>query len=62
MRFSKDITDSTPRSLLPYISDNYDISYASVSLIFVANGLGHLVATPQAYFVVQKVGRIGGRT
>ncbi|KAE8386084.1 hypothetical protein BDV23DRAFT_175752 [Aspergillus alliaceus] len=50
---------SAPRSLLPYISDSYDMSYASVSLIFVANGLGHLVATPQAYFVVQKVGRIG---
>jgi fucose permease len=42
--FSNGMSDSAPGALLPYMEKHYNIGYAVVSLIFVAQAIGFLVA------------------
>ncbi|KAK3079920.1 hypothetical protein LTS18_003586 [Coniosporium uncinatum] len=51
------LADSAPGALLPYIETHYSIGYAIVSLIFVANAGGFLIAATFTDFLHDRVGR-----
>lgn len=57
MSFGNGVNDSTPGALIPYIENQYNIGYNIVSLIFVANAVGFIVAAPVTHVLEAKLGR-----
>ncbi|KAJ5101770.1 hypothetical protein NUU61_003992 [Penicillium alfredii] len=57
MNFGNGMNDSAPGALIPYIEKYYGIGYAVVSLVFVTNALGFILAAPLTYTIEQKLGR-----
>ena len=55
--FIQGVNDSAPGALLPYMERYYNIRYAMVSLIFVANALGFIIAAPFCHKLNNKFGR-----
>ncbi|KAI0387541.1 MFS general substrate transporter [Hypomontagnella monticulosa] len=51
------LTDSAPGALIPYIETHYNIGYAVVSLIFIGNALGFIMAAPFVDQIRQRLGR-----
>lgn len=51
------MNDSAPGALIPYIEKHYNIGYAVVSLIFVTNALGFILAAPLTHSIEYKLGR-----
>ncbi|KAI1081818.1 MFS general substrate transporter [Whalleya microplaca] len=51
------LTDSAPGALIPYMETHYDIGYAVVSLIFVGNAFGFIMAAPFVDQIRQRFGR-----
>ncbi|KAI0398976.1 MFS general substrate transporter [Xylaria palmicola] len=51
------LTDSAPGALIPYMEKHYNIGYAIVSLIFVGNALGFIVAAPFVDAIRLRLGR-----
>jgi fucose permease len=46
-------------ALIPYIEDDYDIGHAIVSLVFIANAAGFLLAAPCTHTIRAKLGYPG---
>ncbi|CAG8971599.1 hypothetical protein HYALB_00007992 [Hymenoscyphus albidus] len=60
LNFGNGLSDSAPGALIPYLEKHYNIGYAIVSLIFVGNACGFLIA---AFFVDAIRARLGrGKT
>lgn len=57
MSVANGLNDSGPGALIPYIEKDYNIGYAVVSLIFVTNALGFILAAPVTQFFEAKLGR-----
>lgn len=57
MYFGNGVNDSVVGALIPSMEDHYHIGYALVSLIFVANAVGFLVATPTSNALASALGR-----
>lgn len=55
--FAGGLNDSAPGALIPYIEKQYNIGYALVSMIFVANAIGFLAAAPCTHILEQRLGR-----
>lgn len=55
--FIQGLNDSAPGALLPYMERYYNIRYAMVSLIFVANALGFIIAAPFCHMLNNRFGR-----
>ncbi|MCJ1325676.1 hypothetical protein MMC10_002339 [Thelotrema lepadinum] len=53
------LNDSAPGALLPYIESYYSITYGTVSLLFVANAIGFILAAPFTSWLQTKLGRAG---
>ncbi|KAI1269300.1 MFS general substrate transporter [Xylariaceae sp. FL1019] len=51
------ITDSAPGALIPYMEKYYNIGYAVVSLIFVGNAFGYILAAPFVDAIREGLGR-----
>ncbi|CAJ2514169.1 Uu.00g022880.m01.CDS01 [Anthostomella pinea] len=51
------VTDSAPGALIPYMETHYNIGYAIVSLIFIGNALGFIIAAPFVDTIRQRLGR-----
>ncbi|KAI0151722.1 MFS general substrate transporter [Xylariaceae sp. FL1272] len=51
------ITDSAPGALIPYMETYYNIGYAIVSLIFVGNAFGFILAAPFVDAIREGLGR-----
>ncbi|RYP70382.1 hypothetical protein DL771_005503 [Monosporascus sp. 5C6A] len=51
------LTDSAPGALIPYMETHYNIGYAVVSLIFIGNALGFIVAAPLVESIRLRLGR-----
>ncbi|KAL4815054.1 major facilitator superfamily domain-containing protein [Aspergillus spinulosporus] len=49
MNFGNGMNDSAPGALIPYIKDDYDIGYAIVSLVFIANAAGVNLGYSRSY-------------
>jgi fucose permease len=54
--FGNGMSDSAPGALIPYMEKDYNIGYATVSLIFVTQALGFIVA---AFFTDAILNRLG---
>ncbi|KAJ5713309.1 uncharacterized protein N7483_010490 [Penicillium malachiteum] len=57
MLFGNGMNDSAPGALIPYMEEHYGISYTIVSMIFVGNALGFILAAPVTHYIDQKLGR-----
>jgi fucose permease len=57
MFLSNGMSDSAPGALIPYIEDDFHIGYAIVSLVFVANALGFIIAAPMTHWLESRFGR-----
>jgi fucose permease len=57
MSFGGGLNDSIPGAIIPYIEKEYDVGYAVVSLIFVANALGFILAAPCTFYLENRLGR-----
>ncbi|KAH8705097.1 putative MFS efflux transporter [Talaromyces proteolyticus] len=57
MFLSNGMSDSAPGALIPYMETNYHIGYAIVSLIFVANAAGFILAAPLTHLMEGRYGR-----
>ncbi|KAK2766962.1 hypothetical protein FQN54_006278 [Arachnomyces sp. PD_36] len=57
MSFGGGLNDSIPGAIIPYMETDYNIGYAVVSLIFVANALGFILAAPCTYYLENRLGR-----
>lgn len=57
MNLGNGLNDSAPGALIPYIEKDYGIGYAIVSLIFVTNALGFILAAPCTHALEAKLGR-----
>lgn len=55
--FIQGLNDSAPGALLPYMEQYYHIKYAIVSLIFVGNAVGFIVAAPFCHTLNNRFGR-----
>lgn len=55
--FVNGLNDAAPGALIPYIESWYDIGYAVVSLIWVANAVGFILAAFCTDFINGKLGR-----
>lgn len=55
--FGNGMSDSAPGALIPYIEAWYSIGYAIVSLIWIANAVGFILAAFLADLILQKLGR-----
>jgi fucose permease len=55
--FANGVNDSVNGALIPSMEDHYHIGYALVSLIFVANAAGFLVAAPTSNALASTLGR-----
>jgi fucose permease len=57
MYLANGMNDSAPGALIPYIEKTYGIGYAIVSLIFVANAAGYVLAAPFTHALESRFGR-----
>ncbi|RAL00903.1 putative MFS efflux transporter [Aspergillus ibericus CBS 121593] len=57
MNFANGLNDSAPGALIPYMETDYKIGYAVVSLIFVTNALGFILAAPLTHALEMRLGR-----
>jgi fucose permease len=57
MFLANGMSDSSPGALIPYMEKDYDIGYAIVSLIFVANAAGYILAAPLTHAMHSRFGR-----
>lgn len=57
MYFANAMNDSSPGALIPYMEKTYRIGYAVVSLIFVTNALGYILAAPCSHALENRFGR-----
>ncbi|KAJ9290140.1 hypothetical protein DTO027B5_1459 [Paecilomyces variotii] len=57
INFANGLNDSAPGALIPYIEKDYNIGYAIVSLIFVTNAIGFIIAAPFTHALESKLGR-----
>ena len=57
MNLTGGLNDSAPGALIPYLETEYNIGYAVVSLIFVANALGFIVAAACTDAMEARLGR-----
>ncbi|KFY25864.1 hypothetical protein V493_04409 [Pseudogymnoascus sp. VKM F-4281 (FW-2241)] len=57
MNFANGVNDSAPGALLPYLETAYSVNYAVVSLIFISNALGFIVAAPLTHAIESRLGR-----
>lgn len=57
MFLSQSLSDSAPEALVPYIEQQFHIGYAMVSLIFVANAVGLILAAPLTHRIESRFGR-----
>ncbi|MCJ1409241.1 hypothetical protein MMC19_003319 [Ptychographa xylographoides] len=57
MCFANGLNDSAPGALIPYIEPYYNIGYAVVSLIFVANAVGFIAAAFYSNTLLARFGR-----
>ncbi|EAW13062.1 putative MFS efflux transporter [Aspergillus clavatus NRRL 1] len=57
MNMANGLNDSGPGALIPYIEKDYNIGYAVMSLIFVTNALGFILAAPFTQLLETKLGR-----
>lgn len=57
MFLANGMNDSAPGALIPYMETNYNIGYAIVSLIFVSNAAGFLLAAPLTHIFASRYGR-----
>ncbi|OGE57755.1 hypothetical protein PENARI_c001G01321 [Penicillium arizonense] len=57
MSLGNGMNDSAPGALIPYIEKHYSIGYAIVSLIFVTNAFGFILAAPFTHSIEAKLGR-----
>lgn len=55
--FGNGLNDAAPGALIPYIESWYHIGYAVVSLIWVSNAVGFILAAFCADFIDGKIGR-----
>ncbi|KAI1106974.1 MFS general substrate transporter [Jackrogersella minutella] len=55
--FVAGLTDAAPGALIPYIEADYNIGYAVVSLIFIGNAMGFIMAAPFVDQIRQRLGR-----
>ncbi|CRG83970.1 hypothetical protein PISL3812_01323 [Talaromyces islandicus] len=57
MFLANGMNDSAPGALIPYMETDYNIGYAIVSLIFVSNAAGFLLAAPLTHILASRFGR-----
>ncbi|KAK9376545.1 major facilitator superfamily domain-containing protein [Lipomyces chichibuensis] len=57
--FALGMSDGAPGALLPYIEKYYNINYAEVSTIWMANTLGFIVTAVVSHYVYVRIGRAG---
>lgn len=57
MFFTHGVSDSAPGALIPYMEKDYNIGYAIVSLIFITNALGFILAAPLVQAIEHRFGR-----
>lgn len=57
MFLSNGMSDSAPGALIPYMEQDFHIGYAIVSLIFVTNALGFILAAPLTHWLENRFGR-----
>ncbi|QKX58540.1 uncharacterized protein TRUGW13939_05665 [Talaromyces rugulosus] len=57
MFLANGMNDSAPGALIPYMETDYNIGYAIVSLIFVSNAAGFLLAAPLVHLLATRYGR-----
>ena len=55
--FGNGINDAVNGALIPSMEDHYRIGYAVVSLIFVANAAGFILAAPTSHAIASALGR-----
>ena len=55
--FGNGINDAVNGALIPSMEDHYHIGYALVSLIFVANAVGFIIAAPTSNAIASALGR-----
>lgn len=55
--FGNGLNDSAPGALIPYIESWYDIGYAVVSIIWIANALGFILCAFSTDFISGRLGR-----
>ena len=57
MAFTQGLNDSAPGPLIPYMEKEFEIGYAVVSLIFVAQAVGYISAVPFTHTLQARFGR-----
>ena len=57
MFLSNGMSDSAPGALIPYMEQDFHIGYAIVSLIFITNALGFILAAPLTQWLEHRLGR-----
>lgn len=57
MLLSNGMSDSAPGALIPYMEPDFHIGYAIVSLIFIANAAGFILAAPLTHWLESRFGR-----
>lgn len=57
MYFGNGLNDAAPGALIPYMEVDYSVGYAIVSLIFVSNAVGFILAAFLTESVLQRLGR-----
>lgn len=55
--FGNGLSDSAPGALIPYMETHYNIGYAVVSIIFITNAIGFLLAAFFTQPVLRRLGR-----
>ncbi|KAI9728596.1 MAG: hypothetical protein M1834_007624 [Cirrosporium novae-zelandiae] len=55
--FLNGMNDGAPGALIPYMEEYYHIGYAIVSLVFISNALGYIVAAPMVHALDSRFGR-----
>lgn len=55
--FGNGLNDAAPGALIPYIEQWYGIGYAVVSLIWITNAVGFIIAAFTTDFIVARLGR-----
>ncbi|KAK9486099.1 major facilitator superfamily domain-containing protein [Lipomyces starkeyi] len=57
--FALGMSDGAPGALLPYIEEYYNIDYAEVSTIWMANTIGFIVTAVVSHYIYVRIGRAG---
>ncbi|KAK7958403.1 bypass of stop codon protein 6 [Apiospora saccharicola] len=57
MQLQGGLNDAAPGALIPYMETHYNIGYAVVSLIFIGNALGFIMAAPFIDTIRARLGR-----